>query len=71
MCDGYAHQQDDDWPNSIIDALKLDLNNELELTGECLDLYSKDQLQKLAKQAKIADLTRKTRPSRARSSTRS
>ncbi len=50
----YAHQQDDDWPNTIIDALDIDDTKEFALTTEYLDLYSKDQLLTLAKHAKVS-----------------
>jgi hypothetical protein len=54
----YAHQQDDEWLNTIINALNLDYSKEFALTNEYLDLYTKDQLQKLAKQAIITALTK-------------
>ena len=42
----YAHQQDDDRLNTIINALKVDYSAEFVLTREYLDLYSNHQLQK-------------------------
>jgi ParB/RepB/Spo0J family partition protein len=61
----YGHQQDDEWLNAIIDALNVDYTKEFALTTEYLDLYTKEQLLKLAKEAKCNaftkdELTKKT-----------
>jgi ParB/RepB/Spo0J family partition protein len=50
----YAHQEDDEWLNTIIEALRVDYTKEFVLTREYLDLYTKDQLVKLAKRAKVS-----------------
>jgi hypothetical protein len=54
----YAHQQNDEWLNTIINALNVDYSAEFALTPESLELYSKEQLQKLAKEAKIRAFTK-------------
>ena len=54
----YAHQQDDEWLNTIIRALDVDYTKEFALTPEYLDLYTKDQLLKLAKEAKCNAFTK-------------
>jgi hypothetical protein len=53
----YAHQQDDEWLNATINALRLDYTKEFALTSEYLDLYTKEQLLVLAKEAKITSIT--------------
>jgi hypothetical protein len=52
----YVHQQDE-WLNTIITALNVDYPNEFVLTREYLDLYGKEQIVKLAKEARITVLT--------------
>jgi|ERR1035441_4148803 hypothetical protein len=54
----YAHQEDDEWLNAIIDALDVNYTKEFVLTSEYLDLYTKDQLVKLAKEATITAFTK-------------
>jgi hypothetical protein len=54
----YAHQEDDEWLNATINALDIDYTKEFVLTREYLDLYTKDQLVKLAKQAKVTAFTK-------------
>lgn len=53
----YAHQQHDEWLNAVITALDIDYSKEFALTREYLDLYTKDQLAKLAKEVKITSIT--------------
>ena len=57
-CRPYAHQEGDEWLNAIIGALQVDYSKEFELTREYLDLYTKDQLVGLAKEARISAFTR-------------
>jgi hypothetical protein len=54
----YAHQQDDEWLSAILDALNIDYAKDFALSPEYLDLYTKDQLQQLAREAKITGLSK-------------
>jgi ParB/RepB/Spo0J family partition protein len=54
----YAHQESDEWLNAIIDALDVNYSEEFVLTSEYLDLYSKEQLVALAKEAAINAFTK-------------
>jgi hypothetical protein len=54
----YAHQEDDEWLNTIIGALAVDYTKEFVLTCEYLDLYTKEQLLGLAKEAKSNAFTK-------------
>jgi hypothetical protein len=53
----YAHQQDDEWLNTTIDALGIDYTTEFELTSEYLELYTKEQLVGLAREARVKGST--------------
>jgi ParB/RepB/Spo0J family partition protein len=54
----YAHQEDDKWLNTVIGALSVDYAREFVLTSEYLDLYTKEQLLGLAKEAKVNAFTK-------------
>jgi len=54
----YAHQEDDEWLNSVIGALDVDYSAQFVLTSEYLDLYTKEQLVGLAKEAGMSAFTK-------------